>query len=46
MGVGGVLAGAFDGDVAVSDHPVLPNEGTVERRCHGAEDKANDDPGP
>jgi hypothetical protein len=29
-----------------SDHPALPHEGTVERCRHGAEDEANDNPGP
>src|SRR5262245_3054683 len=31
---------------SASDHPMLPNKGTVERRHHSAEDDANDDPGP
>src|SRR6516164_7261946 len=31
---------------SASDHPVLPNKGTVERRHHRAEDDANDNPGP
>src|SRR5262245_19493324 len=31
---------------SASDHPVLPNEGTVERRHHSAEGDANDNPGP
>src|SRR5262245_17130781 len=31
---------------SASDHPMLPNKRTVERRHHSAKDDANDDPGP
>src|SRR5262249_17026228 len=29
-----------------SNHPMFPDKWTVQRRCHGAEDEADDDPSP
>ena len=35
----------YSSGTSASDHPVLPNERTVERRRHNAEGDANDNPG-